>query len=79
METEKGEKRKMTGDRILEENELNKVTQEEFALKTIVNEGGEPSLYDVAFIETSAKLSALKDTIIDIYRRLKILEMEREK
>lgn len=69
----------MTGDRILTEDELNKFMQEKFALKTIINEGGEPTLYDIAFIEISAKLSTLKDMIIDIYRKLKILEMEREK
>ena len=68
----------MTGDRRLTEQEkaFELATHRFNALETVKNSGGEPSLFELAIIEISAKLDSHSDFIIDMGAKLQILENE---
>ena len=61
----------MTGDRKLTDAEKKAFIDHKFnALETIVNGGGEPTLYEVALIEVSGKLDALTGVLVHTNTRI---------
>ena len=70
----------MTGDRRLtaQEKAIELTTHRFAALETVVNSGGEPSLFELALIEIAAKLSSHTQLIIEMGAQLGLLEKRLE-
>lgn len=64
----------MTGDRRLTKEELGAFINGHVFLNEILDKGGEPSLFDIAFIEISAQVEAQRMIIIDLGERIQTLE-----
>lgn len=64
----------MTGDRRLTKEELQAFINGHVFLNEILDKGGEPSLFDIAFIELAADLNAQRMIIIDLGERIVKLE-----
>jgi len=65
----------LTGDRRLTEKEIELFKQHKINFLEMVSESGdEPSLFEVFFIEVSGKLDAHTQFIIDLGRKIQLLE-----
>lgn len=71
----------MTGDRRLNQDEMLRFKMERlskeqkfFALETILNANEEPTLFELAILELYSYFINHKELIIDLYKKIKIIE-----